>query len=456
MKRKGYISNEVATLQNFETAFYGFARGKHKRNQVRIFEENLVENLQALMNAYIHSSHQIAPYQSHKIYKPKYRIIHKACVNDHVIEWAAVLPVENWLMDTLYFRSPACGPGKGTHFFVRQEMEELRRCSQNEVYYYVQLDIHHYFAHIDHRLMKERYRAKIKDPVLLRFLDAFVDSYPQGLILGVKLSQLLSGLYLAPFDRLALRCFDIADDGDKFHYWQQKYVTDSFLTCRTFGQAAELAKGVAYLNAKFERFVRQGLKHYSRFADNIVIKHSDKTFLHLMTELAILTLTRDYLLQVNRSYNIRPTWMGNDLCDYVMYHDHIMLRKRNKKALCRQVARLRKRGLSQEQMQQRCASRVGFAQHADTKNLLRKLNMEKRLGTVIKNRKKKAPFDGMTADQKLSVEQLICFNDEDEMNKLIQLIDYQIDDSVIEKSDDDRPKRRIAIRYRPCRESSCR
>ncbi len=447
MKRKGYISKEIATLQNFEAAFYGFARGKHQRDQVRAFEECLDDNLQTLLEAYIHSTYQISPYRTHEVFKPKHRVIHKSAVRDHVIEWAAVLPVEKWLMDTFYFRSPACVPGKGTHFFVRQEMKELRRCSQKEVYYYVQLDIHHYFPNINHELMKQRYRTKIKDPILLGFLDSFVDSYPQGLILGVKLSQLLSGLYLAPFDRLALKCFRLLDDPDKFRYWQQRYVTDSFMTCRTAEQAAELAKGVDYLNTKFDRFVRQGLNHYSRFADNIVIKHQDKTFLHLMTELAIMVLTRDFLLQVNRSYNIRPTWMGNDLCGYVMYHDHIMLRKRNKQALCRQVSQLRKRGHTKEQIRLKCASRVGFAIHADTKNLLNKLNMEKRLGTVIKNRKKKAPFEGMTADQKRSIELIIC-TDEKEEEKMIQLIDYVIEDSVIEKNEDGTPKRRIAIRYR--------
>lgn len=66
---------------------------------------------------------------------------------------------------------------------------------------------------------------------------------------------------------------------------------------------------------------------------------------------------------------------------------------------------------------------------------------------MIKNRKKKAPFEGMTADQKRSIELIIC-TDEKEEEKMIQLIDYVIEDSVIEKNEDGTPKRRIAIRYR--------
>lgn len=447
MKRKGYLSEKIESPDNFKKAFRGYSRGKHHRDAVKHFEEHLDDNLSLLLQNYADSSHHTSPYIKKEVYEPKRRVIHKSPVKDHVIQWAALLPVESWLMDTYYYRSPACVPGKGTHFFIRKEMKELRSCSQEEVYYHVQLDIHHYFPNINHDIMKGRYRDKIKDPKLLHFLDEFVDSSPQGLVLGVKLSQLLSGLYLAPFDRLALRCFDIGADSDKFHYWQNRYVTDCFLTCRTAEQAAELAKGIAYLNAKFDRFVRQGLIHYSRFADNIVIKHADKTFLHIITELAVLTLARDFLLQVNRSYNIRPTWMGNDLCGYVMFHDHILLRKRNKQSLCRQIAKLRKKGFTDEEIRLKCASRWGFAIHADTKHLLKKLNMEKRLGAVIKNRKKKAPFDGMTVEQKLSIEDIICVGD-DESDKLIQLIDYKIEDSVIEKTEDVKPKQRIAIRYR--------
>lgn len=49
------------------------------------------------------------------------------------------------------------------------------------------------------------------------------------------------------------------------------------------------------LNAKFERYVREGLKHYSRFADNIVIKHGDKVFLHLMVDQAENDFSREDL-----------------------------------------------------------------------------------------------------------------------------------------------------------------
>lgn len=74
--------------------------------------------------------------------------------------------------------------------------------------------------------------------------------------------------------------------------------------------------------------------------------------------------------------------------------------------------------------------------------------MERRLGAVVKNRRKKAPFEGMNAEQKKSIEDIICYERDNENEKLILLLDFKVDDSVIEKNDDGSPKRRIAIRYK--------
>lgn len=166
-----------------------------------------------------------------------------------------------------------------------------------------------------------------------------------------------------------------------------------------------------------------------------------------MVELSVMILSRDYMVQVNKSWNVRPSWMGNDLCGYVFFHDHTKLRKRNKKALVKQVHRLQKKGLTNEEIRRKVASRAGFAYHCDSLHLLKTLNME-RLGNKIKNRRKKAPFEGMTVEQKKSIEDIVCFGGKDENKHFILLIDYDIDDSVIEKNEDGTPKQRIAIRYK--------
>ena len=465
MKRKGHISPHIETKRNYELAFDGFSEHKKARITVHKFEEDLDGNLAALLEAYLTESWHTSPYTDERIFDRKSRIISKLPIKDHVQQWASCLHVEPLLCDTFIRKSCSCVKGRGTHDFVNLLRKDLNS-SYEDTYYFVQLDVHHFFPNINHELMKTSLRAKIKDPKLLRFLDEFIDSYPSGLPLGVKISQILANYFLASFDRLAIRVFDILADPDKFAYWCGRYVSHHIHIAGRDNEA-ELCKGASFLKSKFRKYVKQGLKYYSRFADNIVILHRDKAFLHLVTEMVIMILARDYLLPVNKSWNVRPVHAGGiDVCGYVSFHDHRLLRKRNKKDLCRQVAMLRKKGFSPEEIRLRCASRIGFALHANSRNLLRKLNinMEKRLGAVIKNRKVQIPFKGMRFDQKKAFADLVCKEGQEEQGYKILLIDYTVEDSKVEKEDvivtvDDgnggtkqekqtRPKKCLVIRYK--------
>lgn len=465
MKRKGHISPHIETKRNFELAFDGFSEHKKARITVRKFEEDLDGNLAALLEAYLTENWRTSPYTDKRIFDRKNRIVSKLPIQDHVIQWASCLHVEPLLCNSFIRKSCSCVKGRGTHDFVDLLRKDLNS-SYEDTCYFVQLDVHHFFPNINHELMKESLRVKIKDAKLLRFLDEFIDSYPSGLPLGVKISQILANYFLASFDRLAIRIFDILDDPDKYAYWCGRYVSHHIHIAGRDNEA-ELCKGASYLKSRFRKYVKQGLKHYFRFADNIVILHRDKAFLHLVTGMAIMILARDYLLPVNKSWNVRPVHAGGiDVCGYVSFHDHRLLRKRNKKDLCRQVARLRKKGFSPEEIRLGCASRIGFALHANSRNLLRKLNinMEKRLGAVIKNRKVQIPFKGMRFDQKKAFADLVCKEGQEEQGYKILLIDYTVEDSKVEKEDvivtvDDgnggtkqekrtRPKKCLVIRYK--------
>ena len=432
MKRIGKVSEEVETERNFEMAFWQYSDQKMKRKAVQEFHQNLDKNLKALFDAYRDETWVTSGYTKKMVYRPKVRPVHKLPVKDHVIQHAVMIPVEDKLRQTLYWKSPAGTKGKGTNYFYEMMKKDIYSHPQSETFYCVPLDIHHYFQNVDHGLLKKEYRRKIKDRKLLRFLDEVVESFNPGIVLGLKLAQLFGQLFLSRFDYLAIRCFDILDDVERFRYWQSRYVTDSLVTCRTANEARELAKGVEYLNRKFERYCREGLKHYSRFMDNIYILHGDKVFLRIMTELAVMHLARDWLLSVNKGWNIRRLCDGIDMCGQVLYPDHALLRKRFKKDLCKQVNKLRKKGLSQREIELKAAPRLGIGIHADSKHLYKTICME-RFGKLVKKRKFRTPFEGMNKEQKLSIEDIVCLDGQDENKYLIQMIDYKVEDSVIEK-----------------------
>ena len=162
-----------------------------------------------------------------------------------------------------------------------------------------------------------------------------------------------------------------------------------------------IGRGSQFLAERFSQFAKEGLKHYFRFVDNLLVIHEDKTFLRVVRDLIIMHLTRDYLFVLNTDYNVRPTWMGIRICGYTFYHENVDASKRNKQNLARRMKRLQKKGFSEEQIRIKVASQLGFIKHADCINLLKTLGMEKSLGKIIRKRRIKPPFKGMSPEQKL-------------------------------------------------------
>lgn len=243
VKRIGNISPEVETLQNFREAFYEYSRHKRSRLSVQAFEAELEHNLLALLEAYSHKTWHTSEYEPKLVREPKVRMVNKLPVKDHVMQHGALHPAEDALRAKIHYNCPAGTKGRGTHFFYKIIKRDIFSSPQEDTAYCAPMDIHHYFMTMDHNLLKKEYRLYIKDRKLLDFIDEVVDSYANGVVLGVKLTQLLGQLFLVRFDYLAMRCFDILRDPDKHHYWQARYVTDMLLTCRTEQQAKVINVG---------------------------------------------------------------------------------------------------------------------------------------------------------------------------------------------------------------------
>lgn len=391
---------EAHDMDIVRCAWDNYSRGKGKRCTIKDFEKDLDDHLQHILDDLITERWVPSAYTEKVIHEKKRRLLAKAPVYDHALETAAILPFERQMYDYVCWQSPAVRPGLGTHALFRFLRNDLYRSTQTECYYNVAMDAHHYFPRMDHQVEKDMIARKIKDGPLRRLLYAVIDSYPWGSPLGIKISQITGQLYLAPFDRLAMRCFLMADDPDKMAYWTQRYISDKILTAGADDYPI-LCRGPAYLASRFRTFVTEGLKHYYRFVDNIVILHEDKTFLHLVAEYAMMVLARDYHIVINEDWNVRPTWMGIRLCGYQFYHDHTFAGKDNKKNTARQVHKLFKKGLTEEQVRIRCASRLGYIKHADCINLLKALGMENSIGKIIKRNRIKAPFEGLRGEDKV-------------------------------------------------------
>lgn len=437
MRRIRY-DRENETLQNVMEAFERYADQKHKRWNVMRYEQDIDEHAHRVLREIIEDSFVPSGYNEKWIFEKKARKLAKAPVYDHHAEAAHILPYEQQVYDHISWKAPAVRPGLGTHAMMRFIRNELYAASQKELYYYILLDIHHYFPLMDHELLKRKISNKFKQSKLRNFIFRVIESYPQGAPLGIKLAQLFGMLYLADFDRKLERFFDIHKDPEKMAYWTQRYITEWILTAKSPDEERILSRGTQHLAQRFYHFATEGIRHSKRFVDNILVEHEDKAFLRITRDLIVMTLTRDYRARLNTDYNVRPTWMGIRLVGYTYFHDHTEVEKTNKKNLARKVHRLRKKGFDEEQIRIRLASNFGFIKHADSINLIKSLGMEKSLGKIIRNRRLKPPFPGMSPNDKVPFSTLIV-NNLDKTgggnleDKKIFLLDYSVLDSKIDK-----------------------
>ena len=403
-------NRENETLENAMEAFESYAYQKRKRWNVMRYEQDIDANTHLVLRDIIEESFRPSGYREKWIFDKKPRKLAKAPVRDHHTETAAMLPYEQQVYDHISWKAPAVRPGLGTHALMRFIRNDLFSNSQKDLYYYIQVDIHHYFPLMDHEFLKRKIANKFKAGKLRRFIFKVIDSYPQGAPLGIKLAQLFGMLYLADFDRLMERFFDIPKDPEKMAYWTSRYISEWILTAKSPDECLVLSRGSAYLARRFRRFAEEGLVHAYRFVDNILVMHEDKAFLRIARELVIMTLARDYRAQINGDHNVRPVWMGIRLVGYTFFHERVELGKRNKQNLARNMYELFKLGLDEEQVRLRVASQLGYAKHADVINLLKSLGMEKSLGKIIRNRRIRPPFKGMNPNQKVPFSSIVVKN----------------------------------------------
>ena len=427
---------ENESVENAAKAYENFSDQKHNRDYVKDYDTHLQENLERVVALIVDESWRPGGYTEKVIFEKKARKLAKAPIEDHVIESAVIYPYEKSLYDHSTWRAPAVKPGLGTHALFRFLRNELFAHSQKDMMYFIPLDVHHYFPRMDHAILKDKIARTIRPGKLQRFLFKVVDSYPNGAPLGIKIAQIYGQLYLADFDRLILRFFDIAKDPEKKAYWTQRYIEGCIVTAKTPDDYRELCRGPSYLARKFNEYIEEGLPLYFRFVDNILLRHSDKQVLQIAKELAIMHLERDWHCTVNGDYNVRMTCTGIRLVGYVFFHEHVMVGKDNKQNLARRVHRLKRKGYTEEEIRVKLASRFGYVKHANSIHLLKTLGMERSLGKIIKSRRVKPPFLGMSGNQKVKFSS-ICnkcngCGGENSIRK-IYLEDYKIIDSKIDK-----------------------
>ncbi|MDR1338620.1 MAG: RNA-directed DNA polymerase, partial [Prevotellaceae bacterium] len=143
-------------------------------------------------------SFRTSKYTTFTIYEPKEReifrlpyypdrIVHHAVMNILEPVWLSIFTADTY----------SCIKYRGIHATAGKVKKALKDVEGTA--YCLKLDIRKFYPSIDHDILKQIIRRKIKDIRLLALLDEIIDS-ADGVPIGNYLSQYFANLYLAYFD----------------------------------------------------------------------------------------------------------------------------------------------------------------------------------------------------------------------------------------------------------------
>lgn len=314
MKRIGNLYNQITSIENLTASELKARKGKSNQYGIQIFDKNKDEFISELQNMLINKSYSTSEYVTFKVFEPKERIVFKLPYFPDRITHHAIMNVLEPLF-TKWFTNDTYSSikGKGIHN-ASNNLKKALQDKENTVYC-LKLDIVKFYPNVDHEILKKLLRRKIKDQDLLWLLDEIIDS-ADGLPIGNYLSQYFANFYLTYFD-----------------HWVKEDLQ---------------------------------IKYYFRYADDIVILSNSKSHLHDVL-FKIRTYLNDNLkLQIKSNYQIFPVKSrGIDFVGYVHFHTHTRLRKSIKKRFAKAISKNKNTATIN--------AYKGWAIHADTKNLIKKL-----------------------------------------------------------------------------------
>ncbi len=217
MKTYKKLYEKLYSTENLNKAFMKARKGKSKKDYVINFELDVERNIGLLqrdlkLNRYV-------PIRLKKfiIRDPKTRTIHASIFEDRIVHHAIVNLLQPIYDKIFIYDSFASRKLKGSHAAVERLEYFINKVSSNGMVinkpfnnnsikgYILKADIKHYFATIDHKVLINILRKKIKDEDLIRLIKKILNNfdtktYGKGLPLGNYTSQFFANIYLNHLD----------------------------------------------------------------------------------------------------------------------------------------------------------------------------------------------------------------------------------------------------------------
>lgn len=322
-KRLVHTFDDIISVENLLLAWREFLKGKTKKQDVRIFGYQLIDNLADLHNDLKRKTYQHGGYQAFNITNPKPRNIHKASVRDRLLHHAVYRILYSYFDTKFIADSFSCRKHKGTHKTLDRFTYFARKasCNNTKTVWVLKCDVRKFFASVDHERLKVILARHIQDQDILwlvwNIVDSFYSTVPgKGLPLGNLTSQLLVNVYMNEFDQFVKH--------------------------------------------------RLKIKYYVRYADDFVLLSQDRSQLERLLPLIREYLDRHLKLELHpKKVSISALASGIDFLGWVHFPYHRQIRTATKR---RMIARIK-----HSKKPETLISYKGLLKHGDTYTLSREV-----------------------------------------------------------------------------------
>lgn len=216
MKRKNNLYKEICNIKHIELVVDNIF--KTCKNKEKVYKWESIKDV-LVVKVYqdlVNKNYHFGKYHKFVIYEPKKRVImsmdmYDKVVNHLVSEYILLPSIVPGLIDS----NVASRKNKGTSYGI-ELYYKYRNIYDSKYgksgYYLLKLDISKFFESINHNILKNKLRTRIKDKDALTILDTIIDSTDIGIPIGANTSQLFAIFYLDELDKyikedLKIKCY---------------------------------------------------------------------------------------------------------------------------------------------------------------------------------------------------------------------------------------------------------
>ena len=321
MRREGHIIEEVVEYSNMAESFDQVLRGskRKKSRQGRYLLAHREEVIKELSERIADGTFTVANYRERTINESgKERRIQVLTMKDRIAVHAIMSVVDRHLKKRFIRTTSASIKDRGMHDLMQYIRRDMQEDPEGTRFCY-KFDISKFYESVCQDFVSYCVRRVFKDKKLIAMLDGFIRMMPQGISIGLRSSQGLGNLLLSVY-------LD--------HYLKDRY----------------------------------GVRHFYRYCDDGVVLGKSKAELWEIRD-AVHEQVEQIDLKVKANERVFPVDEGIDFLGYVIYPDHVLLRKRIKQKFARKMHEVK----SRKRRRVLIASFYGMAKHADCIMLFNKL-----------------------------------------------------------------------------------